>query len=464
MKKKRVLHVDEKDLEQAKEYIKSLRNPNCKEDDVFFQAMEEVLLSIAPLYLSDPKYKQNAIVRRLIAPDRIFKFKVEWLDRNNEIQVNTGYRVQFNNALGPYKGGLRFHPSVNEGVLKFLGFEQILKNALTGLPIGGGKGGSDFDPKGKTDFEVMSFCSAFMRELHKYIGPRIDVPAGDIGVGAREIGYLFGEYKKITSSYDGVLTGKPFFFGGSLMRPEATGYGVVYFTEKMLEIEGREPLKDKVCLVSGSGNVALHAIEKLYQLGALPVTCSDSKGTVYDPRGVDLELLKEIKFVKRASLREYAEKHPESQYIPVSEYPKDGHAVWQIPCYAAFPCATQNEMTETDAKALVKNGCVSVTEGANMPSTPEAIHYFIESGICFGPAKAANAGGVAVSALEMSQNAQMMRWSFEQVDEELKKIMVHICTNVAKTAEEYGVKGNYVDGANIAGFKRVADAMIAEGI
>ena len=458
------LTVSQKDLEEAKKYIKSLRNPNCKEDDVFFQAMEEVLISIAPLYLSDPKYKENAVVQRLIKPDRIIKFKVEWMDRNNQIQVNTGYRVQFNNTLGPYKGGLRFHPSVNEGILKFLGFEQILKNALTGLPIGGAKGGSDFDPKGKTDFEVMNFCSAFMRELHKYIGPRIDVPAGDIGVGAREIGYLFGEYKKITSSYDGILTGKPFFFGGSLMRPEATGYGVVYFTEKMLELEGRDELKDKVCTVSGSGNVALHAIEKLYQLGAIPVTCSDSKGTIYDSKGVDLALLKELKFKRRVSLEEYIKEHSEAKYIPVSEYPKGGHAVWTIPCYAAFPCATQNELTEVDAKALVKNGCVSVTEGANMPSTPEAIKHIIDNGLCFAPAKAANAGGVAVSALEMSQNAQMMRWSFDRVDRELKDIMVHICTTVAETAEEYGVKGNYVDGANIAGFKRVADAMIAEGI
>jgi len=456
--------IDEEKMRKAREAIAALRNPNCKEDDVFFQAMEEVLHSITPMYLSDPKYKQNAVVKRLIKPDRIIKFKVEWMDRDNKIQVNTGYRVQFNNSLGPYKGGLRFHPTVNEGVLKFLGFEQILKNALTGLPIGGGKGGSDFDPKGKTDFEVMNFCSAFMRELHKYIGPRIDVPAGDIGVGAREIGYLFGEYKKITSSYDGVLTGKPFFFGGSLMRPEATGYGVIYFTDKMLEIENRENLEGKVCTVSGSGNVALHAIEKLYTLGAIPVSCSDSRGTIYDPRGVDLELLKDIKFNRRESLEAYAKEHPESNYIPVSEYPEGGHAAWHIPCYAAFPCATQNELTELDAKALVKNGCISVSEGANMPSTPEAIHYFLNSGICFGPAKAVNAGGVAVSALEMSQNAQMMRWSFDEVDAKLKEIMVHICTNVAETAEAYGVKGNYVDGANIAGFKRVADAMIAEGI
>ena len=464
MRGKKLSKIDEEQIKKAREAIASLKNPNCAEDDVFFQAMEEVLISIIPLYLSDPKYKANAVVKRLIRPDRIFKFKVEWLDRDNIIQVNTGYRVQFNNSLGPYKGGLRFHPSVNEGVLKFLGFEQILKNALTGLPIGGAKGGSDFDPKGKTDFEVMSFCSAYMRELHKYIGPRIDVPAGDIGVGAREIGYLFGEYKKITSSYEGVLTGKPYFFGGSLMRPEATGYGTVYFTEKMLEIEGKDDLKGKVCAISGSGNVALHAIEKLYELGAIPVTCSDSKGTVYDSRGVDLELLKDIKFNRRESLEVYSKEHPESKYIPVSEYPKDGHAAWHIPCYAAFPCATQNELTEVDAKALVKNGCISVSEGANMPSTPDAIHYLQKSGICFGPAKAVNAGGVAVSSLEMSQNAQMMRWSFDEVDAKLKDIMVHICTNIAETAEEYDVKGNYVDGANIAGFKRVADAMIAEGI
>jgi len=456
--------IDNETMRKAREAIAALKNPNCAEDDVFFQAMEEVLHSITPMYLSDPKYKKNAVVKRLIKPDRIIKFKVEWMDDNNRIQVNTGYRVQFNNALGPYKGGLRFHPSVNEGVLKFLGFEQILKNALTGLPIGGGKGGSDFDPKGKSDFEVMSFCSAFMRELHKYIGARIDVPAGDIGVGAREIGYLFGEYKKITSTYDGVLTGKPFFFGGSLMRPEATGYGVIYFTEKMLEGEGKEELEGKVCTVSGSGNVALHAIEKLYHLGAIPVTCSDSRGTIYDPRGVDLELLKDIKFNRRESLEAYAKEHPESQYIPLSKYPEGGHAVWHIEAYAAFPCATQNELTEVDARALVKNGCVSVTEGANMPSTPEAIHVLQESHICFAPAKAANAGGVAVSEFEMSQNAQMQRWSFEEVDASLKETMIHICTNVAETAEEYGVKGNYVDGANIAGFKRVADAMIAEGI
>lgn len=447
-----------------KKDIKNLKNINCAQDDVFFQAMEEVLLSIAPLYESDDKYAKNSIIQRLILPDRVIKFKVTWLDDNNEVQVNTGYRVQFNNSLGPYKGGLRFHPSVNEGILKFLGFEQIFKNALTGLPIGGGKGGADFNPKGKSDFEIMKFCSAFMTELHKYIGPRIDVPAGDIGVGSREIGYLFGEYKKITSTYEGVLTGKPFMFGGSLMRPEATGYGLVYFTQTMLEIENKESLKDKVCTVSGAGNVALHAIEKLIEIGALPVSCSDSEGTLYDPRGVNIKLLKELKLEQRVSLKEYVKTHADSVYTPVSEYPQGGHSVWSIPCYAAFPCATQNELTEIDAKTLIKNGCVSISEGANMPSTTEAINVILKAKLCFAPAKAANAGGVAVSEFEMSQNASMQKWSFKKVDDKLKETMKQICTRVAFTAKEYGVEGNYVDGANIAGFKRVADAMIAEGI
>lgn len=448
----------------AQSKIKKFESGNCEQDKVFYQAMEEVIYSIAPLLESDERYKQHAILERLVVPDRIFKFKVTWMDDNQNIQVNTGYRVQFNNALGPYKGGLRFHPSVNEGILKFLGFEQILKNALTGLPIGGGKGGSDFDPKGKSDFEIMKFCSSFMTELHKYIGPRIDIPAGDIGVGAREIGYLFGEYKKITSSYEGVLTGKPFMFGGSLMRPEATGYGVVYFTETMLEMEGKEPLSGKVCTVSGAGNVALHAIEKLYQIGAIPVSCSDSSGTIHDPRGVDLELLKELKLERRVSLQEYIQIHPEAKYIPVSEYSEDSHAVWDIPCYAAFPCATQNELNGVDAQNLIVNGCVSVSEGANMPSTPKAVNDFLSHKICFGPAKAANAGGVAVSEFEMAQNASMSKWSFEEVEEKLKTTMQQIAKRVALTAKDYGVEGNYVDGANIAGFKKVADAMIAEGI
>ncbi|WP_345994060.1 NADP-specific glutamate dehydrogenase [Sulfurimonas sp. HSL-1716] len=439
-------------------------NSNCAEDSIFFQAMEEVIYSISPLLESDPKYKRYAILERLVVPDRVIKFQVTWLDDNNKIQVNTGYRVQFNNALGPYKGGLRFHPTVNEGVLKFLGFEQILKNSLTGLPIGGAKGGSDFNPKGKSDFEIMKFCSAFMTELHKYIGPRIDVPAGDIGVGSREIGYLFGEYKKITSSYDGVLTGKPYMFGGSLMRPEATGYGLVYFTQAMLEHEKKDPLTGKVCTVSGAGNVAIHTIEKLQEIGAIVVTCSDSEGMLYDSRGVDLKLIKEIKLERRGTLKEYLEVYKDVNYIPVADYPDGGHSVWTIPCYAAFPCATQNELTEVDAKNLIANGCVSVSEGANMPSTPKATELFLTNKICFAPAKAANAGGVAVSEFEMSQNASMQKWSFDMVDERLKETMTQICKRVALTAKDYGVEGNYVDGANIAGFKRVADAMITEGI
>ena len=444
--------------------IRKFEKRTCEEDFIFYQAMEEVLHSIKPLLESDDIYRRHAILERLVVPDRIVKFKVTWLNDQNDIEVNTGYRVQFNNALGPYKGGLRFHPTVNEGVLKFLGFEQIFKNALTGLPIGGAKGGSDFDPKGKSDFEVMKFCSAFMTELHKYIGPRIDVPAGDIGVGSREIGYLFGEYKKITSKYEGVLTGKPFMFGGSLMRPEATGYGVVYFTEAMLEFEKKEPLAGKVCCVSGAGNVALHTIEKLLDVGAKPVTCSDSHGSIYDKRGLDLKLLKEIKEVRRASLEEYIKYHPEAEYTPVEEYPEGGHAVWEIPCYAAFPCATQNELTEIDAQNLIQNGVVSVSEGANMPCTPEAINAFLSNDVCFAPAKAANAGGVAVSEFEMSQNAAMARWSYAKVDERLKEIMRQICKRVALTAQDYGVGGNYIDGANIASFKKIADAMIHEGI
>jgi len=444
--------------------LKELKESHRFQHDVFYQAVEEVLHSIAPLLVAEDKYNLNSIVRRLVVPDRIIKFKVEWMNDKQEIQVNTGFRVQFNNTLGPYKGGLRFHPSVNLGVLKFLGFEQIFKNALTGLPIGGAKGGSDFDPKGKSDREVMKFCSSFMRELHKYIGPRKDVPAGDIGVGGREIGYLFGEYKKITSTFDGVLTGKPNFFGGSLMRPQATGYGVVYFTEKMLEVEGKESLEGKICTVSGAGNVALYTIEKLIERGAVPVSCSDSKGTIYDARGLDVELLKDIKFNRRASLEEYVKYHLEAKYIPVLEYPKGGHAVWDINCHAAFPCATQNELTEVDAKNLIKNGCVSVSEGANMPSTHEAIEVFLKSNICFAPAKAANAGGVAVSNFEMGQNAAMQRWTFEEVDNRLKEIMQYICNSVSETAKEYGVDGNYVDGANIAAFRKIADAMIAEGI
>ncbi len=451
-------------MDITQESIKKSLLSDSAQNSVFFQAVQEVLYSISPLLESDKIYGRHSILERLVVPDRVIKFKVVWLDDSGKIQVNTGYRVQFNNAIGPYKGGLRFHPSVNEGVLKFLGFEQIFKNSLTGLPIGGGKGGSDFDPKGKSDFEIMKFCSAFMTELHKYIGPRIDVPAGDIGVGAREIGYLFGEYKKITSSYDGVLTGKPYMFGGSHMRPEATGYGVIYFTQTMLELEKKESLIGKICTVSGAGNVALHAIEKLLQIGAVPVTCSDSKGTIYDPHGVDLKLLKKLKLEQRTSLENYIESHPQAKYIPLCDYPEGEHAVWGIQCYAAFPCATQNELNEADAQNLISNGCVCVAEGANMPCTPEATAAFLNHNVCFAPAKAANAGGVVVSEFEMSQNASMQRWGFEKIDYKLKDIMQQICKRVVLTAKDYGVEGNYVDGANIAGFKRIADAMIAEGI
>ena len=443
--------------------LDQIKNNKCETDNVFYQALEEVLDSLKPVLASDTRYARHAILERLIVPDRIVKFKVVWMDDNQNIQVNTGYRVQFNNALGPYKGGLRFHPSVNEGILKFLGFEQIFKNSLTGLPIGGGKGGSDFNPKGKSDFEIMKFCSAFMTELHKYIGPRIDVPAGDIGVGAREIGYLFGEYKKITSSYEGVLTGKPFMFGGSLMRPEATGYGVVFFTDEMLKYAGKK-LEDKICCVSGSGNVAIHTIEKLYHMKAKPVTCSDSKGAIYDARGIDLDYLKELKLVQRGSLEEYAKTHSDAIYTKVEDYPTNGHEVWQIPCDYAFPCATQNELTLVDAQHLVENGVVAVTEGANMPSTPEAIEYLQKNNILFAPAKAANAGGVAVSEFEMSQNASMSKWTFEKVEERLELTMRAIFKRVHLTASDYGYDGNYIHGANIAGFKKVADAMIAQGI
>ena len=443
--------------------INGFKNSNCAADNIFFQAVDEVLESIKPI-IGEPIYNRHNILERLVSPDREVKFKVTWMDDNQNIQVNTGYRVQFNNALGPYKGGLRFHPSVNSGILKFLGFEQIFKNSLTGLPIGGGKGGSDFNPKGKSDFEVMKFCSAFMTELHKYIGPRIYVPAGDIGVGAREIGYLFGEYKKITSAYEGVLTGKPFMFGGSLMRPEATGYGVVYFADEMLKYANKADFKDRICSVSGSGNVAIHTIEKLYQLGAKPVTCSDSKGTIYDQRGIALDTLKDIKLNRRASLEEYAKTHTDAIYTKVEDYPDGGHEVWQIPVECAFPCATQNELNEVDAKTLIENGVQMVTEGANMPSTPKAITLFQNNDVIFSPAKAANAGGVAVSEFEMSQNASMSKWTYEKADERLEQTMRSICKRVHLTAKDYGVDGNYVDGANIAGFKRVADAMIAEGI
>ena len=441
-----------------------LKKSNCPTDSNFFQAVKEVLESIEPLIKSNPKYEKYSIIEQLITPNRQIQFKVCWFDDKGKVQVNNAYRIQFNNALGPYKGGLRFHPSVNSDILKFLAFEQIFKNSLTTLSIGGAKGGSDFNPKGKSDSEIMRFCKAFMLELHKYIGARIDVPAGDIGVGAREIGYLYGAYKHLTSSYEGVLTGKPEFLGGSLLRPQATGYGVVYFTRKLLELTANETLEGKICTVSGSGNVAIYTIEKLTELGATVVSCSDSHGSIYDKRGLHIELLKEIKFEKRGSLEEYAKAYPSVDYVKVEDYPKDGHYVWTIPSFIAIPCATQNEVTLNDAKTLAKNKTTMLVEGANMPSTADAMQFLQKSDVIFAPAKAANAGGVAVSEFEMAQNASMQKYSSEKVDKMLKDTMENICENIHNTAIRCNVEGNYVDGANIAGFQRVADAMIAQGI
>ena len=431
--------------------------------DEFHQAAEEVLHSLEPLFEKYPKYKDNKVLERLVEPERQIMFRVTWVDDKGEIQINKGYRIQFSSTLGPYKGGLRFHPTVNTGIIKFLGFEQIFKNALTGLQIGGGKGGSDFDPKGKSDNEIMAFCQAFMTELYRHIGATTDVPAGDIGVGAREIGYMFGMYKKLANVYDGTLTGKSLKWGGSLARTEATGYGCVYFAKNMLDARG-ETLKGKRCVVSGSGNVAIYTIEKLYHLGALPITCSDSKGMILDEEGIDLDLLKELKENQRARLTEYVKYRKNAKYIPVEDYPKGRNAVWSVPCYAAFPSATQNELNLEDAKELIKNGCFCVSEGANMPSTNEAVEYFVAEKIAYGPGKAANAGGVATSQLEMAQNAAMISWTFEEVDAKLEQIMYGIFQRVSKTAEEFGEPTNFVLGANIAGFRRVADAMIEQGI
>lgn len=430
---------------------------------LFHQAVEEVLESLKPELDKNAKYQQNAILERLVVPDREIHFRVSWVDDAGKVRVNRAYRIEFNSAIGPYKGGLRFHPSVNEGVIKFLGFEQIFKNSLTTLAMGGGKGGSDFDPKGKSDGEIMRFCQAFMNELYRHIGATTDVPAGDIGVGGREIGYLFGQYRKLTNRFDGVLTGKALAWGGSLVRTEATGYGCVYFAQEMLKARG-ESLEGKICTVSGSGNVAIYTVEKLQQLGAKPVTISDSKGMIYDKDGIDLALLKEIKEVKRGSLEEYAAKRSSAVYTKASDYKPGTNGVWAIPCFAAFPSATQNELSLEDAKTLLQNGCQCVSEGANMPSTIEAVHHFIQAKICYGPGKAANAGGVAVSGLEMAQNASMNPWSFEVVDERLQGIMTSIFTNASQTAAEFGEPTNLVLGANIAGFRKVANAMIDQGV
>uniref|UniRef100_UPI00402AFBC8 NADP-specific glutamate dehydrogenase n=1 Tax=Succinivibrio sp. TaxID=2053619 RepID=UPI00402AFBC8 len=429
----------------------------------FLQAAEEILNTLQPVVDKEPKYEKYKILERMTEPERTISFRVEWVDDKGEVQVNKGYRVQFNSAIGPYKGGIRLHPTVNEGVLKFLGLEQILKNSLTGTPIGGAKGGSDFDPKGKSETEIMRFCQAFMIQLHRYIGATIDVPAGDIGTGGREIGYMYGAYKRLTTRYEGVLTGKGLTYGGSLARTEATGYGTVYFTDAMLKDRG-DSLKGKKCAVSGSGNVAIYCCEKLIQLGATPVTVSDSNGTIYDPNGIKVDVLKQVKEVERARLTRYAELVPTAQYTPVDKYPAGKHQVWTYNVDCAFPCATQNELNEEDAKTLLANGCKVVAEGANMPSTLGAIEQFLKAKIAYGPAKAANAGGVATSQLEMEQNAGMTAWTFEEVDQKLHTIMTNLYKNVADTAREFGVEGNLVLGANIAGFRKVADAMIAQGV
>lgn len=423
----------------------------------FHQAVKEVLESLrVVIEANEEKYRKDALLERIVEPERIVMFRVPWVDDNGQVQVNKGYRVQFNSAIGPYKGGLRLHPSVNLGIIKFLGFEQIFKNSLTGLPIGGGKGGSDFDPKGKSDREVMAFCQSFMTELCKHIGADTDVPAGDIGTGAREIGYMFGQYKRIRNVYEGVLTGKGLSYGGSLARTQATGYGLLYLTEELLKLNDIA-LAGKTVAVSGAGNVAIYAIEKAHELGAKVVTCSDSTGWVYDPEGIDLAALKEIKEVKRARLTEY------KNYRPNAEY-HEGRGVWSVKVDIALPCATQNELHLEDAKMLVENGCIAVCEGANMPTTLEATEYLQKNGVIFAPGKAANAGGVATSALEMSQNSERLSWSFEEVDAKLKNIMVNITHNISNAAEKYGCKGNYVVGANIAGFEKVAEAMTAQGI
>ena len=429
------------------------KNPG---EAVFHQAATEVLESIAPVIEANPAYEKAGILERLTEPDRAILFRVPWVDDQGKVQVNKGYRVQFNNAIGPYKGGLRLHPTVNLGVIKFLGFEQIFKNSLTGLPIGGGKGGSDFDPKGKSDREVMAFCQSFMTELYKYVGADIDVPAGDIGVGAREIGFLYGQYKRITGLYEGVLTGKGLTYGGSLARKEATGYGLVYLMKEMLATKG-ESFEGKRVVVSGSGNVATYAAEKATSFGGKVVAMCDSTGWIYDEAGVDLAAVKQIKEVERKRLREY------KNYRPNAEYHEDG-VIWDVPCDIALPCATQNELHLDHAQTLIKNGVFAVGEGANMPSTPDAIHAFQQAGILFAPAKAANAGGVATSALEMSQNSLRLSWTFEEVDQRLHGIMVGIFNQMAAAAKKYGHEGDYVVGANIAGFVKVADAMLAQGV
>jgi glutamate dehydrogenase (NADP+) len=444
--------LDEKLEPKLQEVIR--RNPGEVE---FHQAVREVLESLGPVLVKYPDFGDQKIIERICEPERQIIFRVPWVDDKGEVQINRGFRVQFNSALGPYKGGLRFHPSVYLGIIKFLGFEQIFKNALTGMPIGGGKGGSDFDPKGKSPGEVMRFCQSFMIELYRHLGEYTDVPAGDIGVGTREIGYMFGQYKRLTNRYEsGVLTGKGLDYGGSKARTEATGYGTVFFTNEMLKIRG-ESFEGKTCIVSGSGNVAIYAIEKIHELGGKVVACSDSNGVIHDAQGLDLDFIKQLKEIERRRIKDYLMHHKNARYIP------NGN-IWEIPCDVALPCATQNELTGKDAKTLVKNGCRAVAEGANMPTTPEGIRVFLEAGIAYGPGKAANAGGVATSALEMQQNACRDAWDFDYTEKKLAGIMISIHQRCYETAEEFGTPGNYVNGANIAGFIKVAKAMVAMGL
>ncbi len=435
--------------------LELLKAKNAHEPE-FIQAATEVLHSLEPVIEANPKYEEAGILERITEPERQIIFRVPWVDDQGKVRVNRAFRVQFNSAIGPYKGGLRLHPSVNLGIIKFLGFEQIFKNSLTGLPIGGGKGGSDFDPKGKSDREVMAFCQSFMTELFRHIGADTDVPAGDIGTGAREIGYMFGQYKRLKNCFEGVLTGKGLNYGGSLARTEATGYGLLYFTSAMLKKNGHD-IAGKTAAISGAGNVAIYAAQKAYELGAKPVTMSDSTGWVYDPEGIDLKAVKEIKEVNRQRLSEY------KKYRPGAEY-HEGRGVWSVKCDVALPCATQNELHAEDAKQLIANGCIAVAEGANMPTTLEATQLLQEAGVLFAPGKAANAGGVATSALEMSQNSQRLSWTFDEVDQKLKGIMENIFANADAAAEQYGHAKDYVVGANIAGFVKVADAMIAQGV
>ncbi|MBS4212478.1 NADP-specific glutamate dehydrogenase [Neobacillus rhizophilus] len=454
-------HVKQSGSQAARDYVSEvyetvkIRNPFESE---FHQAVKEIFDSLVPVFAKHPKYMQEGILERIVEPERVITFRVPWVDDSGKVHVNRGFRVQYNSAIGPYKGGLRFHPSVNASIIKFLGFEQIFKNSLTGQPIGGGKGGSDFDPKGKSDREIMRFCQSFMAELYRHIGPDVDVPAGDIGVGGREIGYLFGYYKKIRGSNEaGVLTGKGIGYGGSLTRTEATGYGTVYFVQEMLKDQGLS-IAGSTVVVSGSGNVSIYAIEKAAQLGAKVVACSDSCGYIYDENGINVETVKQIKEVDRKRISDYVKYHPEAQYY------EGCSGIWSIPCDIALPCATQNEINEASARMLVANGVKAVAEGANMPSTLEAVDVFLNNDVLFGPGKAANAGGVAVSALEMAQNSQRLSWTFEEVDAKLHQIMINIYQNAVKASEEYGFPGNLVVGANIAGFTKVADAMILQGV